>query len=570
MARKRGLNDAELEELVMESDFDENVSELEDSDYEVVHDHPESSDSFEDLDDAENNSNRNQQSHQQVALTTIISKDGNIIWNTVPGSYQGRVTSANVIKTVSGPTTYSKARVTDIKSTFSLLFPPGIIKVIIDMTNVEGKKVFGDKWENLDYLDIEAYFGLLLLAGVYKSHGEAVKSLWNEEFGRPIFRATMSLERFVNITRVLRFDNRDDRPERRVKDKLAAIRVLWDKWVENLPKLYNPGQNVTVDEQLVSFRGRCPFKQYIPNKPAKYGVKIWAVCDSVSCYAWNMQVYTGKLEGEKPEKNQGMRVVLDLTYGLQGQNITCDNFFTSYALGQMLLKRKMTMLGTIRRNKPELPVEVVNSKKVEVHSSRFIFTKDATVVSYIPKKNKVVLLMSTMHHTANISIREDKKPQIILDYNATKGAVDTLDKLVATYTCKRATARWPMVIFHNMLDVSAYNSFVIWREINPEWNENKLYKRRLYLEQLGKDLIQAHIIRRTSLPRGSTALQVVRSFQNTSEEAEPPTTEKKNKRGRCNVCPRKNDVKTNMNCYLCQKYLCKQHVDFVCSTCKNK
>ncbi len=37
-------------------------------------------------------------------------------------------------------------------------------------------------------------------------------------------------------------------------------------------------------------------------------------------------MYTGKSHGEAPEKNQGMRVVLDMAEGLNGLNITCDIF----------------------------------------------------------------------------------------------------------------------------------------------------------------------------------------------------------------------------------------------------
>ena len=55
--------------------------------------------------------------------------------------------------------------------------------------------------------------------------------------------------------------------------------------------------------------------------------------------------------------------------------------------------------------------------------------------------------MSTAHNSKEVSNREDKKPKIILDYNATKGAVVTLDKLIATYTCKRKTKRWPVTVF---------------------------------------------------------------------------------------------------------------------------
>ena len=49
---------------------------------------------------------------------------------------------------------------------------------------------------NLDKISMKAYIGVLLLAGVYKSNGEALKNFWNDEKGRPIFRATFSLKRF--------------------------------------------------------------------------------------------------------------------------------------------------------------------------------------------------------------------------------------------------------------------------------------------------------------------------------------------------------------------------------------
>lgn len=64
--------------------------------------------------------------------------------------------------------------------------------------------------------------------------------------------------------------------------------------------------------------------------------------------------------------------------------------------------------------------------------------------------------MSTFHNDAAVSSPTDKKPIIILDYNKNKGGVENLDKLTATYTCQRMTKRWPVVVFYNILDVSAY------------------------------------------------------------------------------------------------------------------
>ena len=95
------------------------------------------------------------------------------------------------------------------------------------------------------------------------------------------------------------------------------------------------------------FRGHCRFRQYIQSKPAKYGIKIWAACNAASSYVWNLQVNMGKPDGGAPDKNQGMWIVLDVTKGLCGHNITGNNFFTLHKLGQELLKRKLEMVRTV-------------------------------------------------------------------------------------------------------------------------------------------------------------------------------------------------------------------------------
>jgi len=99
----------------------------------------------------------------------------------------------------------------------------------------------------------------------------------------------------------------------------------------------------------------------MPSKPAKYGIKIWAACDANSSYALDMQVYTGKLIEGDPEKNQGMSVVLKWQSD-KGDTTLRVTIFTSYNLGQELPKRKLTMVGTVRKNRTELPAELLEIK----------------------------------------------------------------------------------------------------------------------------------------------------------------------------------------------------------------
>ena len=60
-------------------------------------------------------------------------------------------------------------------------------------------------------------------------NGESTESLWDAETGGELFFATMSLENFHIISKIICFDNRDTRPARRQRDKLDAIRSVWDK-----------------------------------------------------------------------------------------------------------------------------------------------------------------------------------------------------------------------------------------------------------------------------------------------------------------------------------------------------
>lgn len=116
-----------------------------------------------------------------------------------------------------------------------------------------------------------------------------------------------------------------------------------------------------------------------------------------------------------------------------------------------------------------------------------------------------------------------------MDYNATKAGLDNMDKLVTAYSCKRRTLRWPLVIFFDMFDNSAYNAFVIWMALNPELNRGKLQKRHLFLEGLGKALVRPQI--EEPVPRTPASAAIVIRIQEenagalSSQPTEPQSAE---------------------------------------------
>lgn len=137
-------------------------------------------------------------------------------------------------------------------------------------------------------------------------------------------------------------------------------------------------------------------------------------------------------------------------------------------------------------------------------------------------------------------------------------------QMVASYSCKRKTKRWPMVVFSTILDVSAINAFVVWREVNPSWERGKNFKRRLFLEELGKALVSPHMERRKGLPHAPASVAVLKRKQDSSNAPGPSSEPPSSKRKRCQVCPRAKDSKTDKQCANCKRAM---HTPYTCARC---
>ena len=180
-----------------------------------------------------------------------------------------------------------------------------------------------------------------------------------------------------------------------------------------------------------------------------------------------------------------------------------------------------------------------------------------------------VILLSSLHHDYTIVDEEKKKPEIILYYNDTKGGVDRMDQIVQTYSCKRKTKRWPMTLFFNIIDVGTIAAFVVWTTKNVHWNERKCHRRRLFLMELGYDLLQSHLDRRVHLPEAlqknvRLALQAIGITVTTSQSN---TVLEVTVKKLCQVCPRERDRKVITHCASCDVPCCPDHHKVICTTC---
>ncbi|XP_071054716.1 piggyBac transposable element-derived protein 4-like [Onthophagus taurus] len=107
-----------------------------------------------------------------------------------------------------------------------------------------------------------------------------------------------------------------------------------------------------------------------------------------------------------------------------------DKWFTGIdIMEKMLPDHRLTAVGTIRKNKKQIPYAFIQPKNRDIHSTLVDFSEKITILSHIPKKNKCVLLASSFHHDDLVDDTEKKKPDMIHFYNQTKGGVDSVDQL---------------------------------------------------------------------------------------------------------------------------------------------
>lgn len=508
----------------------------------------------------------------------FLGKDGTVWLKHKPVFQRGKTKAQNIVTKLPGVKGAAR-NAKEIIDCWQLFFPLDVLGSIVKYTNQKLDQMRLSYARPRDCLatDLEemmAFVGLLYLAGIKKGQHLNTHELWAQDGTAPdYFIATMSERRFHILIRALRFDDLRDRNERSKLDNLSPIRTLFDKFVEKCYTSYTPGLTVTIDEMLDPFRGRCRFRQYIANKPAKYGIKINALVDARTFYVHNMEVYAGKQPaGPFQAPNDAASIVKRLIKHIDktGRNITADNYFTSIPLANDLyINHRLTLVGTLRKNKREIPLRLLSTEDRAIGSTMCAYgtdTNHCTLTSYIPKKGKNVLMISTFHDDDSIDPESTAlKPEVITFYNLTKGGVDVADRMKSEYSVTRVSNRWPFSLFCTMMNIATINSQIIYKV-----NTNQITSRRSYIMSLVKKLTYPHLIRRASCTNLPLPLkQKILAIANVHAVARPEVQASEEK-PRCGFCPKRKNRFTQHKCNNCKVPVCKEHTGsttLICVTC---
>ena len=126
--------------------------------------------------------------------------------------------------------------------------------------------------------EINAFLGVNILMGIQKL--PSIKSYWavDEGLGNPLIQKTMTRTRFMEILRNIHFtDNLQKLPLRDSEDYDRAwkMRPFFDHLQKHFQAAFEPESHQSIDEHMCKFKGKSLMRQYMKNKPIKWGFKFW-------------------------------------------------------------------------------------------------------------------------------------------------------------------------------------------------------------------------------------------------------------------------------------------------------
>ena len=294
-------------------------------------------------------------------------------------------------------------------------------------------------------------------------------------FGNQFAHKVMKRDRFDKISQYLHASDTTSNPPRGQPnhDRLAHVRGILENIRIKCINNFHPHQNVSIDEAMIAFRGRLGWRQYMPGKPTKYGIKAWVRADPHTGYLNDFQIYTGK-NGEKQEFGLGGRVVKDLTRDITGVNhiVNCDNYFTSPELFESLLADGLYARGTVRENRKGYPKGMLNSdlkqqgQSVSAQKGEMVATRwrDKRIICFLSTIDNGTEKTSVLRKSREGNGRLVDAPIVVKQYNEHMNGVDRHDQVRTEYSTYRKSIKWWQYIFWFLFDVSIANGYILMRE----------------------------------------------------------------------------------------------------------
>lgn len=373
---------------------------------------------------------------------------------------------------------------------FDQMFPDEIWDLIVAETNrYHDQQVTAEpnkhkrKWTPITKGEVQAFIGIMIYMGIVKL--PRLTMYWSVDnlLHQASVSSVMTVTRFFQIWRYFHLaDNSKALPREDPRfDKIYRVRQFLDLVMANAQHLYRLDRDVSIDETMVPHKGRLSFKQYIKNKPVRWGIKLWVLCEAKTGYVFKFQVYLGKEDGNV-EYNLARRVVKHLIAPIEDKfhNLYMDNFYCDPHLFLELETKKVLACGTIRANRKGFPKDLVITSAMEKRLNRgdCSWRSHGNLVAMAWYDKRPVYLISTIHPPESVGAqttvqrrsqagprKEIPCPPAQCAYQEYMGGVDLADQILQSFSVIRKSRKAWKKLFYYGLEVCLLNSFTIFKKV---------------------------------------------------------------------------------------------------------
>ena len=211
-------------------------------------------------------------------------------------------------------------------------------------------------WRDVTAADIGGYIGAVLLIGVQPG-GRDLAYYWNQKENYPHWPVAryISLLRFQQISRYIKLNSPGPLPDNQWYKKVEPLATRFRR--ATTPDVYELPQNLSIDEQLVKFKGRSKHTIQMNSKAADEGYKIYSLCCSngyMIDFKFSSAIEKVAELRRYPDFSQSEAIVLDFAESLLARFprpkpfyvLHLDNFFTTRKLYQRLYELGIGANGT--------------------------------------------------------------------------------------------------------------------------------------------------------------------------------------------------------------------------------
>ncbi|KAK3784705.1 hypothetical protein RRG08_032160 [Elysia crispata] len=269
-------------------------------------------------------------------------------------------------------------------------------------------------------------------------------------------------------------------------DPIFKIRNFVDNLTYNFKSVFYPGERVAIDEAMVACRGPLSFWVFNPDKPDKFGIKVFELCDSSTAYCCNLEFYTGKQESSPHGAIFYIVRRLISPYIGCGRTLYVDNFYTSLDLFTYLKQENTLACGTMRMNRKHGPPKtmVPNLKKGD-DTVTLLTNGQLNLIRFMDRKE--VRLLTTAHTARKVATGKNnpvtKEPIVKFhaahEYNQYMGAVDRSDQMVSYNAFKRRTLKWWKKAFFHLFMLGVLNAYIVQKATAAKKLTHRIFRREL-------------------------------------------------------------------------------------------